>query len=224
MRCAFFTLNCVCHWGRMLHKDRLYLYWKELCDKGKEDHFLTVPHLLSVDLNSTPQLPALSAISHKDLCGTDTNDNPSLHTHTYICIYKLICLEKPQCIERTKNKKKKQCWGLMSLSDLFIISLWVCVGMSSFTHCQMDREVSPLQITACHLCLQSLHLSESLYSSSLSPGSHAVTLNRLPCWFTQSMSSSIKVSQSRTMCVLNHRGRHWCGSTFPSSICLNLYK
>lgn len=92
----------------------------------------------------------------------------------------------------------------MSLSDLFIISLWVCVGMSSFTHCQMDREVSPLQITACHLCLQSLHLSESLYSSSLSPGSHAVTLNRLPCWFTQSMSSSIKVSQSRTMCVLNH--------------------
>lgn len=63
---------------------RLYLYGKELSDKGEEDHLLAVPHLLSVDLDPTPQLPALSAISHKDLYGTDRNDTQShIGTITY---------------------------------------------------------------------------------------------------------------------------------------------
>lgn len=43
------------------------LYRQELCYEGEEDHLLTVPHLLSIDLNPTPQFPPLAAILHKDL-------------------------------------------------------------------------------------------------------------------------------------------------------------
>lgn len=44
-----------------------YLYRQKLCDKGEEDHLLTVPHLLAIDFNPTPQLPPLATVLHKDL-------------------------------------------------------------------------------------------------------------------------------------------------------------
>ncbi len=44
-----------------------YLYRQELCDKGEEDHLLTIPHLLAIDFNPTPQFPPLATILHKDL-------------------------------------------------------------------------------------------------------------------------------------------------------------
>lgn len=47
--------------------NRKYLYRQELCDKGEEDHLLSIPHLLAIDFNPTPQFPPLPSVLHKDL-------------------------------------------------------------------------------------------------------------------------------------------------------------
>lgn len=40
---------------------------EELADQRQEDHFFTVPHLLGINLNPSPEFPPLPAVLHKDL-------------------------------------------------------------------------------------------------------------------------------------------------------------